>query len=83
MNDVYCVVTFHITQHALIFEKAMKEMECAVKLMPVPRQVSSSCGTAARIPCERKDKIIELCKEKEIPIEGFYKIEPKKKKSWF
>ncbi|NMA85292.1 MAG: DUF3343 domain-containing protein, partial [Epulopiscium sp.] len=44
MEDTYCVVTFHVTQHALIFEKAMKEADYPVKLMPVPRQVSSSCG---------------------------------------
>ena len=83
MEDVYCVVTFHVTQHALIFEKTIKEAGETVKLMPVPRQVSSSCGTAARIPCEKKEDILNICKEKDLPIEGFYKIEHKKKKSWF
>lgn len=83
MDDVYCVVTFHVTQHALIFEKAMKNMEYPVKLMPVPRQVSSSCGTAARISCDKEKEILNLCKEKDISIEGFYKIEHKKKKGWF
>lgn len=83
MDNFYCVITFNITQHALIFEKTMKEIQYPIKLMPVPRQVSSSCGTAARIPCEQKLEILELCKEKDIPIEGFYKIEHKKKKSWF
>ncbi len=83
MEDTYCVVTFHVTQHALIFEKAMKEADYPVKLMPVPRQVSSSCGTAARIPCEREDEILKLCTDKNIAMEGFYKIEHKKKKRWF
>ncbi|MCF6459963.1 DUF3343 domain-containing protein [Clostridium sp. Cult3] len=83
MEDTYCVVTFHVTQHALLFEKTMKEIEYPVKLMPVPRQVSSSCGTAAKIPCDKKKEILALCKEKNLPIEGFYKIEHKKKKSWF
>lgn len=83
MEDVYCVVTFHVTQHALIFEKAMKNIECTVKLMPVPRQVSSSCGTAAKIPCNKKDEILNLCKKENLPIEGFYEIKHKKKKGWF
>ncbi|NLV77192.1 MAG: DUF3343 domain-containing protein [Tissierellia bacterium] len=83
MDDVYCVVTFHVTQHALIFEKAMKEAQYPIKLMPVPRQVSSSCGTAAKIPCDKKEEILNLCKEKALPIEGFYRIEHKKKKYWF
>lgn len=82
MEDGYCVVTFQITQHALIFEKNMKELGHTVKLMPVPRQVSSSCGTAAKIPCNKKEEILNICDEKKIPIEGFHKIEHKKK-SWF
>ncbi len=83
MDEVYCVVTFHITQHALIFEKAMKEIGCPIKLMPVPRQVSSSCGTAARVPCEKEEEILTFCNKKDIPIEGFYTIEHKKKKAGF
>ena len=82
MEDIYCVVTFQITQHALIFEKNMKELGYVVKLMPVPRQVSSSCGTAARIDCDKKQEILNLCRDKELPIEGFHKIQHKKK-SWF
>ncbi|NMB07649.1 MAG: DUF3343 domain-containing protein [Tissierellia bacterium] len=80
MED-YCVVTFQITQHALIFEKNMKELGYAVKLMPVPRQISSSCGTAARIDCDKKQEILDICKDKDLPIEDFHKI--KHKKSWF
>ena len=34
----------------------MKELGYDVKLMPVPRQVSSSCGTAAKISCDKKKK---------------------------
>lgn len=83
MEDVYCVVTFQVTQHALIFEKTMKNMKYPVKLMPVPRQVSSSCGTAAKIPCEKEKEILTLCKKEDLPIEGFYKIEHKNKKIWF
>ena len=77
MEDSYCVVTFQITQHALIFEKNMKELGYVVKLMPVPRQVSSSCGTAAKIPCDKKQEILDICKDKDLPIEGFHKIKHK------
>lgn len=83
LNKEYCVITFEVTQHALIFEKAMKNISCNIKLMPVPRQISSSCGTAARIPCDKKDEILDLCKIENLPIDGFYKVEHKKKKSWF
>ena len=83
MENTYCVVTFQVTQHALIFEKTMKKIQYPVKLMPVPRQVSSSCGTAAKVSCEKKKEILDICEKNSLPIEGFYKIEHKKKKSWF
>jgi len=83
MGDFYCVVTFHVTQHALIFEKLMQEKNIEVKLMPVPRQVSSSCGTAAKIPCELELDIKKICALENVPIDEFYRIENKKGHSWF
>lgn len=74
MKNYYCVVTFHTTQQPLVFEKALKKEGLNIKLMPVPRQVSSSCGIAARVDCENKEKIFTVCKEKDIEIEGFHKI---------
>lgn len=83
MDDFYCVVTFHITQHALMFESFMKEKKIEVKLMPVPRQVSSSCGTAARIPCDMKDDILKWCEEEDLIMDEFHKIKEEKGKGWF
>lgn len=83
MDDFYCVFTFHVTQHALIFEKTLKEKGYSVKLMPVPRQVSSSCGTAARISCDEKEEILKVCEECNLNIDGFHKIVKENKKSWF
>ncbi len=83
MED-YCVVTFHVTQHALAFETYMKEIDIETRLMPVPRQVSSSCGTAARVPCEEKENILKFCEEKGLDIEGFFLIKhEEKKKPWY
>ena len=81
--DKYCVVTFHITQHALAFEKKMLENKLDVRLMPVPRQVSSSCGTAARVDCNMKEDILKFCEENHMEIEGFFEIKKEEKKSWF
>lgn len=83
MDDFYCVVTFHITQHALIFESFMKEKGLEVKLMPVPRQVSSSCGTAARVSCDVKDKILEWCEDEGLVLDSFHKIKNESGRNWF
>lgn len=83
MKEFYCVVTFEITQHALQFEKLLKEAGLGVKLMPVPRQLSSSCGTAALVTCEEQQEIQKLCNENHIPIDEFHRMELDKKGSWF
>ncbi|SDY95225.1 Protein of unknown function [Proteiniborus ethanoligenes] len=81
MENYYCIVTFHTTNHALNFEKAMKEKDIDVKLMPVPRQVSSSCGTAAQFPCSMKREIVNICGEKHIEIDEIHKIYQKESNS--
>lgn len=83
MGDSYCVVTFHTTQEALAFEKIFKEKKLTVKLMPVPRQISSSCGFSARVPCENKKKILKICENNKLEIDEFHKIVKKEEKSWF
>lgn len=83
MEEFYCVVTFHVTQHALIFENLLISKGIEVKLMPTPRQVSTSCGTAARIPCELELDILNWCKKENVPIDTFHKIKENKGKNWF
>ncbi|WP_425445926.1 DUF3343 domain-containing protein [Dethiothermospora halolimnae] len=83
MDKNYCVMTFHSTHHGLIFEKELKKQNIEVKLMPVPRQISSSCGTAGRFDCNNWNKVLNICKEKHIEIDKPYKIKKEEKKSWF
>lgn len=75
MKQHYCVISFHSTYHALQFENIFKNMEIPVQLMPIPRQISSSCGTAAEFPCERKDEILKICEEYYIEIDQVHQIE--------
>lgn len=83
MSEHYCIVTFEIVQHSLIFEKFLEENGLQVKLMPVPRDLSSSCGTAAYIDCEDKEDIISLCNKNNVNFDEFHKLKENKKSSWF
>lgn len=55
------VVTFFTNSGAIKFQRFLIKNNIEVKLMPVPRKVSSSCGTAAKIKFmgDLKDIIIE------------------------
>ncbi|HHX75239.1 MAG TPA: DUF3343 domain-containing protein [Firmicutes bacterium] len=44
----YYVASFHSISQALRFEKLLQTKAIGVKMIPVPRLISSSCGIAAR-----------------------------------
>ena len=46
-----CLATFDTTHMALFFEKACRASGLDVKIIPVPRQISASCGLACSYPC--------------------------------
>lgn len=48
MAETYFVATFHTHAGALKFERKLKALNEACKLLPVPRTISSSCGVCAR-----------------------------------
>jgi len=70
----FCVLTFHSTHIALKFEKVAKTQNIDAKLIPVPRQVSSSCGLAARFDCDDREKIKDICTAENIELEEIFLI---------
>lgn len=83
MGEHYCVVTFHSTYHAIQFEKIFSGLNYDVKLMPIPRQISSSCGTAATFPCDMWDEIEVISQAYNIEIDHLHRVEPTGNKKWF
>ena len=47
--DQALVVTFPSTHQALKCDRSFKSQGSGFQLMPVPRQISSSCGLAAKV----------------------------------
>jgi hypothetical protein len=60
----YGVLLFASTHQAIRAEKLAKEKNLSVKLIPVPRHLSSDCGVCLRFSWDQKEEI--LCRlEKE------------------
>jgi len=70
----YYVATFYSTNYALKCEKILKQSFINVKLIPVPRQVSSNCGLAARMDGEALKAFRGLCQEGSIEAENLYSV---------
>lgn len=74
MKEKFCVFTFYSTHLALEFENLLRDNGIEVKLIPVPRQISSSCGLAGRISRQDISEIKKLCEKIDLEYEDIYRI---------
>jgi hypothetical protein len=75
LDEKFYVFTFYSTHSALEFENKLKENNFDIKLIPVPRKISSSCGLAGRVNNNYKD-IKQYCDKNDIKYGSIYKISP-------
>lgn len=50
------VITFHTHCSAILTKKSFDKINIKSKLSPVPRELSSSCGTCLSLECEKLDE---------------------------
>jgi len=72
MNSDKLVITFPSTHYALKAEKVLEEAGLEIELIPVPRELSSSCGLAITILEEEEDKAVEILRENRVETEGVH-----------
>ena len=68
-----CIATFYSHFGAIRFKKACDGMGWPARLMPVPRNLSSSCGTCVRYEGELPDPIPEEVEQIAIPDGNGYR----------
>jgi hypothetical protein len=69
-----CLATFDTTHMALFFEKTCRNSGLNVRIVPVPRQISASCGLACSYICDDEKLIKNIVAEKEIEVSGYYRL---------
>jgi len=69
-----CIATFDVTTMALLFEKKCRNSGWRVKIIPVPRQISASCGLACSYPCEQEQQILDFCNKNKIEIAQCHRL---------
>ena len=60
MPDERCIVTFPSTHFALRAERVAKKAGIAVRMIPVPRRLSSDCNIGMEAPVEEEKQLGEL-----------------------
>lgn len=72
--DKFKLFTFNSTHQALLSEKTLKDFGIAARLIPVPRNISASCGLAARVSVKDFDAASKAIKKRGIEVSGIYDI---------
>ena len=70
MTDEFRIITFPSVWHAFRAEKALKTAQISCRLIPIPRELSSSCqGLAAELLLNDLDQSLALLDEQQILTE--------------
>ena len=72
----YGVVLFHTTSAAIRSEKVLKKAGIAVRLIPVPRELSSDCGISARFPWDQVERVREALARETVENAGLHELTP-------
>ena len=67
------VVTFGTTTQAIAMERECKKTEFAGRLIPVPREISASCGLAWKCGLGEEETTFYM-KEQDLEYEKIYRI---------
>lgn len=69
-----CIATFDTTHMALRFEKTCRNAGYNVRIIPVPRGLSASCGFACSFPCDELELLRELALDARVEIAGVHEL---------
>lgn len=68
------IFTFYTVSEVLKFEKVLKANNISVKLMPVPRNLSTSCGTCASTEKKHLNEIKALIEENKLVYDEIHEL---------
>ena len=70
----YAVVLVYSTSHAVRAEQVLYRADIASKMIPVPRYLSSNCGTCLQIERTDVEQARQVLEAASMEIEGIHEI---------
>lgn len=70
----YGVFTFISTSQALKAERVLKDASADFLMMPTPREISTSCGLAVKIPVSDLEARYQILHRQRVRIDGAYRV---------
>lgn len=72
-KPLYGFILFHTSQAAIKAERILGKAGFKVKLIPVPRHLSSDCGVCLQFDWEDEKAVRPLIESANVEIEGIHK----------
>jgi hypothetical protein len=73
-RPAYGVLLFYSTSWAVRAEKVLQGAGLEVKLIPVPRHLSSDCGVALRFEWPHIEEVRSLLETAGVEVDGFHQM---------
>lgn len=73
-EEIYYVITFDSTHHAIKGEKILKNAGLEIRTIPTPREISASCGLSIKFGTEDLEQVKEEISGSSLAINGLYQI---------
>lgn len=70
--EQYGYITFKSVSYAMKFEAALKKCDIKIKIIPVPRSISSSCGLCVRFNISDKYKLEDIINKNNLEYSQIY-----------
>lgn len=74
MNEIFYVISFDSTHHAIKAEKLFKEANLNIKMMPTPREITASCGLSIRFEEADLGEVEKIISDEELNVKGKYEM---------
>ncbi|WP_010237965.1 DUF3343 domain-containing protein [Clostridium arbusti] len=74
-TEIFNLITFDSTHSAIRAEKELLNEGLKVKVIPVPTEITASCGLSIRIALKDLEKAKKILKDNNIEVSGYYYVE--------
>lgn len=71
--EIFSLITFDSTHSAIRAEKELID-KLSVRIIPVPREITSGCGLSLKLDTHKIDRAREILISKNIKTSGYYLI---------
>jgi predicted secreted protein len=71
---MYKIILFDSTNYVMMAESILKDENVKMRVVPVPRDLSASCGVSIRIMAEDEPKVLEIFSKMGVTYKAIHNI---------